>query len=672
MSNAKPPSKDYRLAQRLTALGYGIPCHLLFAAGIVAMAIALFHGMRIGHGPFRGWPATVANVLLLMSFPLSHSWLLSPAGRRFMARLVPFGIGKELSTTVFATISAAQLLAVFLLWSPSGIVWWEAAGGIKLIIAFLALGAWILLGKSMADAQLSLQTGFIGWSAVFRNRAPTYKPFATKGVYRHVRQPIYVSFALVLWLSSAWTPDQLLLAVLWTSYCVAGSALKEKRYLKHFGDAFRQYQDKVPFWIPFLRPSRRDGTTPAPQGARARDVDVVIAGGGPVGLLLANLLGRRGLSVLVAERRTGPPRHSMAIGITPPSLSILKRLDLDDEFTRRGVSIDTARVFENRRRLGDVDFSRLPAEHRFILSLPQSTTVEVLQDNLRKYPNIKLVHRVELVGQQQTDDAVRVVLREINGGPQTEVSAAYLVGCDGHRSAVRRIANIHSRSRRYRTRFLMADFDDDTALGKKADLYFGPLGSVESFPLPDGRRRWIVLAGNLPADTSRIAGEVSRCVRERAGFDLSGSKVHFQSSFQPGRALARAYAEGRVALCGDAAHVMSPIGGQGMNTGFADAEHLDRVLAAVLEDGARASEQFKGYNESRRRAFRVAADRAARGMWMGTRTGPVFSALRSMFIARVLLRPPIRESLAPYFAMLTIPDSPYAAPKRAAAGGIAR
>ena len=116
--------------------------------------------------------------------------------------------------------------------------------------------------------------------------------------------------------------------------------------------------------------------------ATASEGDVLIAGAGPVGLLLANLLGRQGRTVLVAERRVTPTHGSMAIGITPPSLAILHCLDLDGEFTRRGIPIRVARVFEDNEPLGDVDFSRLPAEHRFILSLPQADTVEILRQRL--------------------------------------------------------------------------------------------------------------------------------------------------------------------------------------------------------------------------------------------------------------------------------------------------
>jgi 2-polyprenyl-6-methoxyphenol hydroxylase-like FAD-dependent oxidoreductase len=108
---------------------------------------------------------------------------------------------------------------------------------------------------------------------------------------------------------------------------------------------------------------------------------------------------------------------------------------------------------------------------------------------------------------------------------------------------------------------------------------------------------------------------------------------------------------------------MSPIGGQGMNTGFADAAHLARALTAALESPAKADALFTAYSRARRQSFRYAADRAAHGMWMGTRTGLLCSALRKCFALRVLFRPAIHKRLAPYFAMLTIPGSPLSPPE---------
>lgn len=650
----------HSLPQRAVALAYGLFCHLAFLSAVAAMAIALFTGLRIGQGSFHGWASILANGALLATFPITHSWLLSPKGRRFMARLVPLDIGAKISMTVFVTISSLQLLAVFLLWSPSGIVWWQASGGTRIAIGMAAAGAWLLLGKSMADAQLSLQLGLVGWWAVFRNRKALYEPFSTRGLYRYVRQPIYISFALLLWLTSAWTPDQLVLAVAWTGYCVVGSALKEMRFIRYFGDAFRHYQKQVPFWIPAIQKAPSTSQTTQPK----TDVDAIIIGAGPIGLLLANLMGKRGLRVLVAERRTELPTGSMAIGITPPSLKILKELSLDQEFVDQGIPITNATVFENGDHLGNVDFSRLPSEHQCILSLPQSETITLLRKNLKKFPSVVLVDGMQFIAQENGHDSIHVRLQDVESSAYSEYTASYLVGCDGHRSAVRQHAGIRFPGGTYKTQFLMADFNDLTLWGSEARLFFGTMGSVEAFPLSGGRRRWITqIHHGVHPERMDIGATIVQHVAERTQVDLASSEITFESFFRPRRHLASTYVCGRILLCGDAAHVMSPIGGQGMNTGFADAAHLDRALAAALEAPEQAARLFAVYTRTRRLAFNIAASRAARGMWLGTRSGRPLSIIRQIFIQSILFRPSIRERLATYFAMLTIPgNNPFEPP----------
>lgn len=641
-------------AQRLVALIYGLLCHLTFGAAVLAMAVSLFTGMRFGIGPFHGWSSILANGLLLATFPVSHSWLLSPRGRRFMAKLVPLGIGSKISTTVFVIISSLQLFTVFVLWSPSGVIWWQAGNYLRVDLGIVAAAAWLLLAKSMADAQLDLQLGLVGWWAVFRNRKAVYKPFATKGLYRFVRQPIYISFALLLWLTTVWTPDQLVLAVAWTGYCIVGALLKEKRFTRYFGNAFREYQKHVPFWVPGLHKKTNHGILSTVK----RDADIIIIGAGPIGLLLANLLGRRELRVIVAERRTHPPRGSMAIGITPPSLDILTELSLDREFIDQGVAITEAAVYENGKRLGDVNFSKLPTEHRCILSLPQSRTIRILRKRLEQHPTVTVLAGMQFISQIEGPGGIRVRLQDLNTQAYSDFSASYLAGCDGHRSTVRNQLGISFPGRAYGTQFFMADFKDDTGWGAEARLYFGAQGSTEAFPLPGGQRRWIVqVPPKKSAEGSNLTQSVIAAVRERTGTDLSHSRALFESHFKPQRRLAGTYRKGRTLLCGDAAHVMSPIGGQGMNTGFADAAHLDRALAAALIAPEDADTIFSGYTVARRYAFNVAAGRSARGMWLGTRRGTLPSVLRQILIGWVLLRPTIRERVATYFAMLSIPGN---------------
>lgn len=391
------------------------------------------------------------------------------------------------------------------------------------------------------------------------------------------------------------------------------------------------------------------GGTPA-GGAPAT---VLIVGAGPVGLLLANLLGCRGIPTRVFERRVGALDRSMAIGITPPSLEILRKLGLDRAFCRQGVAVRFAEVYEEQDRLGRLDFAGIESEYPFFLSLPQARTCEILRTELQRHACVRIESGVEFVGVQSDGDGVTARLRSLESELEFSLRGAFLVGCDGHRSAVRESAGIATRERVYPQRFVMADFVDRSDLGDEARLFFGPQASVESFPLPDGWRRWIVLVDGPPAppDLDRLV----RRVRQQTGYDLRRDEACHLSAFGARRMMARAYHAGRVVLAGDAAHVMSSIGGQGMNTGFADAELLAEMLARALPDPRLAPRLFESYDRVRRVACTAAATRAERGMWLGTLRGRAASVLRRHVIHGLLFSRLLRPRLAPHFAMLTIP-----------------
>jgi len=240
-------------ARRCVALLYGAAAHGLFLVGVGGMLLNLHQGMRWSLGPLRGGAAIAVDIVLLLQFPILHSFLLGRRGRALLGCLAPKGLGADLATTTFAGIAAIQVALTFLLWSSSGIVWWQPRGAAASFMNGLFVASWLFLGKALYDAGLPLQTGWMGWSAVFRGQRPVYAPFPTHGLFRWCRQPVYIGFALTLWTGPVWTPDRLALAILWTTYCVAGPRLKEIRYLYWHGERFRRYQTDVPFMAPRLR-----------------------------------------------------------------------------------------------------------------------------------------------------------------------------------------------------------------------------------------------------------------------------------------------------------------------------------------------------------------------------------------------------------------------------------
>ena len=386
---------------------------------------------------------------------------------------------------------------------------------------------------------------------------------------------------------------------------------------------------------------------------KSYDADVIVVGAGPCGTFLANLLGQMGLSCLLLEKRLELSASSMAIGVMPPSLQRLSHLNLTEPILEAGCRVTRASIANEKTLLGTLDLSHLPPPFNYVLSIPQSELVRILRHNLQAWPLVRLLLGQEVQAATQTHHGVLLETRDTANGKTATLSARFAIACDGSRSPMRTYAGIPIRGKAYAVSFMMGDFPESTPWAGEARLFFTPTGSIESFPLPQARRRWVIQANPTLANATAIVQRVE----EITGIALEAGQAEWVTTFTPERRLCRHYFKGRVILCGDAAHVMSPIGGQGMNTGLADAWHLATVLQRLCNTGAPPEKLLARYAHCRRHAFRIAANRAARGMWLGTRKGHRAASLRSLLVRHVLFGTSLRYHLAPYFAMLTIPDT---------------
>jgi protein-S-isoprenylcysteine O-methyltransferase Ste14 len=249
----RPPAGAGRVA---LALVMGALCHALFAVGVLAMIVAMFFGLSESIGTVP-WPwAALANAALIVQFPLAHSALLTGPGGRLMARMIPGPHGQTLATTTYATLASAQLLALFALWTPSGIVWFRAEGTNFWAISAAYAASWLILLKASFDAGAEVQSGALGWMSLLARIRPVFPDMPTQGLFRLIRQPIYVAFALTLWTVPVWTPDQLVLAVSFTAYCLLAPRLKERRFAARYGDRFDRYRAEVPYVLPRMTRSK--------------------------------------------------------------------------------------------------------------------------------------------------------------------------------------------------------------------------------------------------------------------------------------------------------------------------------------------------------------------------------------------------------------------------------
>ncbi|MCZ2404363.1 FAD-dependent monooxygenase [Paenarthrobacter sp. Z7-10] len=354
--------------------------------------------------------------------------------------------------------------------------------------------------------------------------------------------------------------------------------------------------------------------------------DVVIVGGGPVGLYLAALLLQKGLDVRVLEQRTVRSGHSRAIGIHPPALAALEAVDAAEPLLREGVRICEGLARSGGSTVAGLSFARTSATHPYVLSVPQLRTESILARRVYELDPSALRYGERVLDVHDDGDRVRLCANV--DGSRREYTARLVVAADGARSTVRDRLGIDATLRNYPDTYLMGDFRDTTSDGPTAVLYLEPGGIVESFPLPGGVRRWVVHTDALLADPS--AELLAALIRRRTKVEVPPESNTMLSAFSVRARLARRLVTGRVALIGDAGHEISPIGGQGMSLGWLDAAALAPILTAAV-GGHPTAEALRHFDLSRRRAALIAVRQAHLNMVLGRPlAGPVLAARNRM------------------------------------------
>jgi 2-polyprenyl-6-methoxyphenol hydroxylase-like FAD-dependent oxidoreductase len=346
--------------------------------------------------------------------------------------------------------------------------------------------------------------------------------------------------------------------------------------------------------------------------------DVVVVGGGPVGLFLAARLAQLGIEVTVLERKTEARADSRSIGIHPPSLELLAELGVTSKVVGEGIAVRRGLAFSERRILGEVRFDELPGDFRYVLSLPQPRTEAILRQRLHELAPGALIEGATVFAIRPTSEGV--LLAYAHDGEEKLLRARTVIGCDGARSTIRAHAGIPFAGGRYGAHFVMGDFRDETAFGASAAIFLTEGGLVESFPLPRRTRRWVI-ATDAPVVAPR-ADHLASAIFARTSLGVDPRGCSMVSAFTPERRLADHFVRGPIVLAGDAAHVVSPIGGQGLNLGWLDAAAL---AEALFQGGVRTtgiSNPLRSYESERRKRAAIAIRRAELNMWIGRSRDP--------------------------------------------------
>ena len=367
-------------------------------------------------------------------------------------------------------------------------------------------------------------------------------------------------------------------------------------------------------------------------------LDVLIVGAGPTGLTLAGQLSAMGSRIRVVDRAADRVHESRALAVQPRSLEVLRGLGVADRLVELGNTSVRLEVRANGRRdrLPLFDLGLEDTAYPFLLFLSQAETERVLNEHLADR-GVAVERRLELVALEQAKDAVTCMLRREDGEIE-EVSTRFVAGCDGAHSTVRRLAAIPFVGGAYAPTFALADVEVDGDLDPQvAYAYLARAGVLLFFPL--GRPTTWRVIGRLSdarrTDDRLELSDVQALVRSFSDDPIRLRDPAWLTRFGLQHRQARSYRSGRVFLAGDAAHVHSPAGAQGMNAGIQDAWNLGWKLALVSA-GVADPALLDTYHVERWPVGRSVIRLSDRAFAAGTSTNPVAAFARTELAPRAL------------------------------------
>lgn len=311
-----------------------------------------------------------------------------------------------------------------------------------------------------------------------------------------------------------------------------------------------------------------------------KQVDVLIVGAGPTGLTLALTLARYGISFEIIDRKTTPSNNSRAIGIQPRTIEVFSRLDVAKEVLDRARTIEKGNLYFSGQWTAKLEFSRLVTPYPFVTLLRQNETEAILEAALNEHGHY--VQRGEALV-SLTHYPSRV-LAHLESDSNRTIEAKYVVAADGANSSIRRMLALPFSGKSFKESWVLADMKAKWNISREeVHIFFSDRGVLEVFPLTDDTIR---ITGNLASDESFSETELRELIEQRSHMAVEIDEVEWFSLFRVHNRMVDSFIHNRVILMGDAAHINSPVGGQGMNTGIADSFNLGWKLWLHLKAGA--------------------------------------------------------------------------------------
>ncbi|MGX1101471.1 FAD-dependent monooxygenase [Amorphus sp. MBR-141] len=315
-------------------------------------------------------------------------------------------------------------------------------------------------------------------------------------------------------------------------------------------------------------------------------VDVLVIGAGPTGLTLAGELRRLGVNALAIEKHAEGANTSRAAVVHARTLEVLEPLGVTPALLAQGLKVPVFKVREGAKTLATVNFDKLPSAYPFALMIPQDWTESILLARLKELGG-DVLRPAEATALRPATDHVEADI--LHKGKTKTVTAKWVVGCDGSHSLARVAAGVDFDGGTYPQDFILADTHMAWPISRdEVTLFFHSEGFVMVAPLPGAPDRYRIVATADEAPATLDVPFVQNLLETRGiGSDVQVRETIWASRFNIHHRVVSTPRAGRILLCGDAAHLHSPAGGQGMNTGIQDAvtlaPHLDEVLRTGTE-----------------------------------------------------------------------------------------
>lgn len=315
------------------------------------------------------------------------------------------------------------------------------------------------------------------------------------------------------------------------------------------------------------------------------EIAVLIVGAGPSGLTMAVELHRHNIPFRIIDSAIKPVPTSNALAVQPRTLELWDDEEILSEALQRGIPINKLVLYDHNQMLGEVELHLLETLYPFVLALPQHETERLLLNYLQKH-NIKVEMLTKLVNFSRIKNKIEVHLKD-NDNQEEKLVTSWLIACDGAHSTVRRLANLPFQGKELPAHFIMCDaklkspFTKNQATGflnKKGPLFFIPFNSTYTRILAEVTKD-PVLSKEIPPTFDHFV----KILNERCPFDITIENIIWSSRFSIHERIIDNFQHENIFFVGDSAHLHSPAGGQGMNTGIQDAYNLGWKLAYVLK-----------------------------------------------------------------------------------------